>query len=119
MYSYHGTNKSDMLQDMSNPVTRPDMVFYPEDGQGRLAEVWHGNKMLHNVPDALLLPTLRHNQKIYWVNKLVKRADGLWFIPKRWITRNGHPFAVGHHVRSTEVGFLMVESYLSLTSDCV
>lgn len=88
---------------MSNPITRPDMVFYPEDGEGRLGEVWHGDKMLRDIPDALLSPTLRHNKHIYWVDELVKCAGGQWFIPKRWITRQGRPYAVGFEVHPSEV----------------
>lgn len=83
------------------------MVFYPEDGEGRLGEVWHGEKMLRDVPDHLLSPTLRYKGTIYWVDELVKRVDHQWFIPKRWITRNGHPYAVGYHVHSTEVCLLI------------
>ncbi|KAF7967502.1 hypothetical protein HWV62_34048 [Athelia sp. TMB] len=100
--------------DMSNPITRPDMVFYPEDGEGRLGEVWHGNKMLRDILDALLSPTLRHDKKIYWVDELVKRAGGQWFIPKRWITRQGYPYAVGFHAHPSENG-LVVDSTTLVT----
>ncbi|KZP32812.1 hypothetical protein FIBSPDRAFT_657822, partial [Athelia psychrophila] len=53
------------LSDMSNPISQPDMVFYPEDGEGRLSEVWHGEKMLGDVPDGLLSPTLCHKGQVY------------------------------------------------------
>ncbi|KAF7965722.1 hypothetical protein HWV62_42165 [Athelia sp. TMB] len=92
-----------IAKDIANPITRPDMVFYPEDGEGRMGEVWHGDKMLHDIPDSMLSPTYKHDGTIYWVDELVKRSEGLWFIPKRWITRNGLPFAVGHHVHSSEL----------------
>lgn len=92
---------------MSNPITRPDMVFYLEDGEGRLGEVWNGEKMLHDIPDALLSPTLRYNKKIYWVDELVRRTGGEYFIPKRWVTRRGLPFAVGFHVHPSEVSVLI------------
>lgn len=60
------------LKDITNPVTQPDMVFYPENGEGRMEEVWHGNKMLHNIPDHLLSPTFKYNNKIHWENKTSK-----------------------------------------------
>lgn len=79
------------------------MVFYPEDSEGQLREVWHGEKMLHDVPDHILTPTLCFKNTIYWVDELVKRSGNRWFIPKRWITRRGRPHAVGYHVRESEV----------------
>lgn len=79
------------------------MVFYPEDGEGKLQEVWHGEKMLRDVPDDVLTPTLRFNGTIYWVDELVKRSKNRWFIPKRWITHRGRPHAVGYHVIESEV----------------
>lgn len=88
---------------MSNPISRPDMVFYPEDGEGRLGEVWHGEKMLRDVPDRLLSPTLRYKNQVYWVDELVRRTGGQFFIPKRWITRHGNPYAVGYHAKHSEV----------------
>ncbi|KAF7982629.1 hypothetical protein HWV62_27053 [Athelia sp. TMB] len=99
-----------IAKDIANPITRPDMVFYPEDGEGRMGEVWHGDKMLHDVPDSMLSPTYKHDGTIYWVDELVKRSEGLWFIPKRWITRNGLPFAVGHHVHPSELTMLTADS---------
>lgn len=91
------------------------MVFYPDDGEGRLCEVWHGEKMLRDIPDELLSPTLRHNQKVYWVNELVKRTEGWWFIPKRWITRHGVAYADGYHVKPAEVNFDSVFSSTTLS----
>ncbi|KAJ6583645.1 hypothetical protein B0H10DRAFT_2198263 [Mycena sp. CBHHK59/15] len=87
-------------KDMSNPFTRADMVLYPEDAGNKLGEVWHGDKMLRDIPDHLLSPTIRHNGVIYYVNELVKCMEGRWFLPKRWLTRNSGKvmFASGHPV---------------------
>ncbi|KAJ6624579.1 hypothetical protein B0H10DRAFT_2162183 [Mycena sp. CBHHK59/15] len=76
-------------KDMSNPFTRSGMTLYPEDRGNKLGEVWHGDKMLRDIPDHLLSPTIRHNGTIYYVNELVKCSDGSWFLPKRWLTRSG------------------------------
>jgi hypothetical protein len=46
------------MQDISNPVTRSQMVFYPEDAKGKLGEVWHGTKMLNDIPDHILSPMI-------------------------------------------------------------
>ncbi|KAJ6568205.1 hypothetical protein B0H10DRAFT_1964985 [Mycena sp. CBHHK59/15] len=74
--------------DMANPFTREGMVFYPEDAGNKRAEVWHGDKMLRDLPDHLLSPTIRHKGVIYYVNELVKRYGNHWFLPKQWLTRS-------------------------------
>lgn len=99
-------------QDISNPVTRSDMVFYPEDLQGQLGEVWHGTKMLEDVPDHMLSPMIRHKQVDYFVNELVRCHDGTYFLPTRWVRRNHSMHAFGHPVRNSPV------STLSLLCGC-
>jgi hypothetical protein len=46
------------VQDMSNPFTWSGMALYPEDAGNRLTQVWHGDKMVHDIPDHLLSPRL-------------------------------------------------------------
>ncbi|KAJ7810458.1 hypothetical protein B0H14DRAFT_2157139, partial [Mycena olivaceomarginata] len=57
-------------KDMSDPFTRSGMALYPDDTGNKLEEVWNGDKMLRDVPDHLLSPTIRHNSVIYYVNEL-------------------------------------------------
>lgn len=104
-------------QDMSNPITRRDMVFYPNDAGGRLGEVWDASKMLRDAPDHLLTPAVKHLRKIFYINELVQRTGHRWFLPTRWFTRNGAMWAMGHHVVDTVVrfilfGFCIYRSYL-------
>ncbi|KAJ6632325.1 hypothetical protein B0H10DRAFT_2159621 [Mycena sp. CBHHK59/15] len=98
-------------KDMSNPFTRSGMTLYPEDRGNKLGEVWHGDKMLRDIPDHLLSPTIRHNGTIYYVNELVKCSDGSWFLPKRWLTRSGSKgmFASGFNVTESDDGSLLVQ----------
>ncbi|KAJ6578993.1 hypothetical protein B0H10DRAFT_2443555 [Mycena sp. CBHHK59/15] len=98
-------------KDMSNPFTRSGMTLYPEDAGAKLGEVWHGDKMLRDIPDHLLSPTIRHNGTIYYVNELVKCLDGSWFLPKRWMTRSGSKgmFASGFNVTESDDGSLLVQ----------
>ncbi|KAJ6632455.1 hypothetical protein B0H10DRAFT_1770681 [Mycena sp. CBHHK59/15] len=99
-------------KDMANPFTRDGMVFYPEDGSNKLGQVWHGDKMVRDIPDHLLTPTIRHNGVIYYVNELVKRKENHWFLPKRWLTRSvgGIMLASGYHVTDTDVCIFIVSS---------
>jgi hypothetical protein len=73
------------MQDISNPITRSQMVFYPEDAKGKLGEVWHSTKMLNDVPDHILSPMIQHNGCAYYVGELVKCKNNCWFLPKHWI----------------------------------
>jgi hypothetical protein len=90
---------------MANPFTREGMTFYPEDGGDKLGEVWHGDKMLRDIPDHLLSPTVKHNGVIYYVDELVKRSENRWFLPKRWLTRDSGSvmLASGYHVTDSAV----------------
>ncbi|KAJ7674194.1 hypothetical protein B0H17DRAFT_946770, partial [Mycena rosella] len=97
---------SDSLKkDILNPYTRANMSLYPEDAGNKLGEVWHGDKLLHDIPDHLLSPNIRHNGTIYYVNELVQCTQGRWFLPKRWVTRgNGKVMlASGYNVTESDV----------------
>lgn len=78
------------------------MTLYPEDAGNKLEEVWHGDKMLRDVPDHLLSPTIRHNGVLYYVNELVQCFDGSWFLPKRWLTRNSDKVMLSSGYNVTE-----------------
>ncbi|KAJ7118420.1 hypothetical protein C8R43DRAFT_1099217 [Mycena crocata] len=94
-------------KDMANPFTRSGMTLYPEDAGNQLGEVWHGDKMLRDIPDHLLSPTVRHNGVIYYVDELVQCKQGRWFLPKRWLTRGKVMFASGHHVTESDDGLVV------------
>ncbi|KAJ7798132.1 hypothetical protein B0H14DRAFT_3546008 [Mycena olivaceomarginata] len=98
-------------KDMSNPFTRSGMALYPDDAGNKLEEVWNGDKMLRDVPDHLLSPTIRHNSVIYYVNELVQCSDGSWFLPKRWLTHDGGKvmLASGFCVTERDDGSLIIQ----------
>jgi hypothetical protein len=106
------------LQDISNPVTRSHMVFYPEDAKGSLGEVWHGTKMVREVPDHILTPMIRHNGSAYYVGELVKCTGGGWFLPKRWIRRDSVMHAVGYRVIDTTVKCFVLYGQPVLILEC-
>ncbi|KIJ12956.1 hypothetical protein PAXINDRAFT_14320 [Paxillus involutus ATCC 200175] len=98
--------------DFSNPLTRFAMQDYPEDGQGRMSQVHHGNKMLEGLPDDLAPPCVRVDGSIYFVNKLVQQQGNQYFIPKKFFqARLSSPSAeatvlsLGYKVQQTGEGF--------------
>ncbi|KAJ7670498.1 hypothetical protein B0H14DRAFT_3102396 [Mycena olivaceomarginata] len=76
-----------ILEEVGDPTTRHESSR-GNDAGNKLGEVWHGEKMMRDTPDHLLSPNICHNGKMYYVNELVQRTDGSWFLPKRWVTRN-------------------------------
>jgi len=83
------------------------MQFYPAILGSRLKEVWHGTKMLKDVPDHRLSPTIRHNGKIYYVNELMECTDQRWFIPTHWLCKGQGFVALGHHAWLTDLGLVV------------
>jgi hypothetical protein len=88
---------------MANPLVRPHMQFYPEDGGPGMHEVWHGHKWLKDAPDHVLTPMYRVGNVDYFVNELVYCRGKEWFIPLRWIRKNGEMWARGREVSNPEV----------------
>ncbi|KAG1765890.1 hypothetical protein EV702DRAFT_1283028 [Suillus placidus] len=88
---------SAIAMDYSNPLTRFCMQDYPEDGRGNMSQVHHGSKMLHELPEELLVPSVRVNGGIYFRNELLQSTTG-FFIPT-------HFFQANIPIVQTEAGF--------------
>jgi hypothetical protein len=95
------------LQDLANPLLRKHMNFYPHYDDNRMSQIWHGGKLLKDVPDHVLTPMIRHNNQIYYVGELVRRKQG-WFVPLRWILKGKERmmYAIGHIVEETQVSIV-------------
>ncbi|KEP52926.1 hypothetical protein V565_037680, partial [Rhizoctonia solani 123E] len=100
-----------LSKDMSNPLSRQNMTFYPHHCGNYMAQTWHGKKMLEDVSDDMLSPTMCYDGKTYWVNEVVQRISGAYFIPKRWVLRgkdNSMPWCFGYEVKETEQGLVVL-----------
>jgi hypothetical protein len=107
------TNRSKLAaQDFANPLTRYAMQEYPEDGQMYMSQVHHGSKMLEDLPDGLAPPCVRVNRAVYFVDELLQRSTGGYFIPKKFFQARMSPegpsteptiLALGHKVSETGV----------------
>ncbi|KAG9091071.1 hypothetical protein FRC06_000726 [Ceratobasidium sp. 370] len=94
-----------LAQDIANPHLRKHMTFYPHLNGKQMSQLWHSNKLLRGVPDHVLTPTIRHQNRIYYVGELVQRSQG-WFLPLQWILKGERceMYAVGHKVEETPAG---------------
>lgn len=57
------------------------MQDYPEDKGGGMSQVFHGEKMLLELPSP---PAARVDGKIYFVNELLQECSGAYFVPERF-----------------------------------
>ncbi|KAB5589914.1 Glutamate receptor 3,4 [Ceratobasidium theobromae] len=99
MFVVYGMNK-----DFSNPFVRPQMVFYPTDGEGSIEEIWDGQKLAQGeCPDKLtpMVISPRDPEYHYFVNEICERVSGELFIPIMFLRRQGGMWARGHMVNCT------------------
>ena len=67
------------------------MQDYPEFNDDGMSQVHHGEKMLLDAPASIATPAARVNGKIYFVDELLQRSNGLYFIPERFFYRTNTP----------------------------
>jgi len=82
------------------------MVFYPEDADGSMSQLWHGSKWLNDMPDDMATPMIIHpvTGEHYFVGEICQCKDGSLFIPTRWFTKKDQGmWAKGMSVTETEV----------------
>ncbi|KAI0694535.1 hypothetical protein BC835DRAFT_1274457 [Cytidiella melzeri] len=103
-----------IAKDYANPLTRYAMQDYPQNGEGRMSQMWHGEKMVLEAPPA---PAARVRNRIYFVDELVYCTDNSYFIPERFVLEASQQgdsdvqnssieeklVAIGRKVRKTEV----------------
>ncbi|KAH7917041.1 hypothetical protein BV22DRAFT_1027066 [Leucogyrophana mollusca] len=98
-----------IAKDYANPLTRLTMQDYPEDGQGQMSQVHHGDKMLHHLPDDLAAPSVRVDNNIFFVDELLQQSSRGYYIPKKFFqaktgtSGEAQVLALGHNVSRTNV----------------
>ncbi|GAB1518685.1 hypothetical protein RhiTH_001749 [Rhizoctonia solani] len=107
--AFHLNKISETLkQDMANPHLRPHMNFIPHAEGRYMLQAWHAFKMVHDVSDHVLTPSVRSGGRIYYVNKLARRKND-YFLPLRWITYGPSKelYAIGYHTTELPSGLLV------------
>lgn len=94
------------------------MQDFPEDGGSGMSQVFHGEKMLHELPSP---PAVRVDGHVYYVDELLQDLSGGYFIPERFFLAfpsvapgfsegradTKELFALGRAAERTEVSFIM------------
>ncbi|KAH7890627.1 hypothetical protein F5I97DRAFT_1781999, partial [Phlebopus sp. FC_14] len=81
MFYINNIGKVIIHQDYANPLTRFAMQDYPEDKGSGMSEVFHGKKMLLDLPSP---PAACIHGKVYFVNEILQEISGEYFFPERF-----------------------------------
>ena len=73
------TGDIDRSQDYANLLTRFALQDFPEDGGDGMSQVFHGEKLLHELPSP---PAACVDEIIYFVDELLQDSSGGYFIPE-------------------------------------
>lgn len=107
-----------LIQDYSNPITRFAMQDYPIECGGAMGEVFNAQKMILDIPSEIATQTVRVDGELFYLNELLQRKSGDYFIPERFFfaklsdqdpsvaVRHEELYALGRKVQSSEVGTL-------------
>jgi hypothetical protein len=73
-----------------NPVTAPQIQRYPERrSDGGQSQIWHGDKLLKEVPLDQLCPHYICGARQFYINEYAQLKDTRMVIPCRWIMIDG------------------------------
>lgn len=104
-----------ITQDFANPLVRPHLQLYPVISTNGISEVWHGEKLVKDIPDHVLTPMIKLEGRHFYVGELVRLKCGRYFIPLRWIEKDGEMQGEGHWVDGVSIRFSSTYSYEQLT----
>ncbi|KAF8417184.1 hypothetical protein L210DRAFT_3616068 [Boletus edulis BED1] len=108
-----------IAKDYANPLTRFAMQDFPEDGGDGMSQVFHGEKLLRELPSP---PAARVDGTIYFVDELLQDSSGGYFVPERFflamsdvalggathgMERRKELYALGRSVERTDAGFVV------------
>ncbi|KAK1226230.1 hypothetical protein PQX77_010812 [Marasmius sp. AFHP31] len=91
---YYVNSIGDIIaQEMSNPLVRPNLHFYPESTDNKISEARQGARWLTELPDEDLTPMVRvyrgEEVKDYYIFEPAMLRNGKICMPHRWFTRDG------------------------------
>ena len=101
-----------LLQDFSNPFFWFAMQEYPEDTSCSMSQVFHGAKMLYELPSDIRPLAVKVNNKIYFLDEVLQCLNGQyfvleWFLYLMWQHANDggscELFTQGHAVHLVDV----------------
>ncbi|KAG8775794.1 hypothetical protein FRC12_001272 [Ceratobasidium sp. 428] len=100
-------NKVDAMlkQDFSNLSVRQHLEFYPDDCDGHVSEIWHGDKMTLGENREQLTPMASYGGRSFFINEISLLNDGTFFLTDMFLKRHGELHARGRKLEAhAEIG---------------
>ncbi|KAH6876645.1 hypothetical protein BKA70DRAFT_1128177 [Coprinopsis sp. MPI-PUGE-AT-0042] len=101
MYSVNSLSQL-LSQELSNPLVREHLWFYPEDTGKRLEEARQGTRWLHEAPHEYMTPMVRVGAQDFYTFEPAMLDQDTFCIPFRWFIRDNQMY--GNCWRMTREG---------------
>lgn len=87
-------------------MVREKLNFYPQKNGSVISQLWHGSKLVKDIPDKLLTPMARLTAtRHFYVDEVAQMKNGSLFLPKRWLLDASRElYAEGYAVTRTNTG---------------
>ncbi|KAG8777086.1 hypothetical protein FRC12_000558 [Ceratobasidium sp. 428] len=102
-------NKVDTMlkQDFSNLDVRQHLEFYPNECDGHMSEIWHGEKLTLGENREQLTPMASYGGRSFFVNEISLLDDGSFFLTDMFLKRHGQLHARGRKLEAhSEIGHM-------------
>ena len=76
-------------QELSNPLVRPHLVFFPEDAPELYSDACHGQRWLRKMDAELLSPMISEKGQQFYIFEPTMLVNQVFCIPHRWFRRSG------------------------------
>ncbi|KAG8762734.1 hypothetical protein FRC12_008883 [Ceratobasidium sp. 428] len=94
-----------LTQDFANPSVRQHLEFYPNECDGHVSEIWHGEKMTLGENREQLTPMASYGGRSFFVNEISLLDDGSFFLVDMFLKRHGQLHARGRKLEAhNEIG---------------
>ena len=106
-----------LLQEMSNPLVRPNLHFFPERNGISMGNAYEGQHWLEEMDEGLLTPVITRGSQKYFIFEPVVLENHTCCIPVRWYMQSGELYAKAWRIRRGRV--FGPDGWIALEYDCI
>ncbi|KZS87843.1 hypothetical protein SISNIDRAFT_386046, partial [Sistotremastrum niveocremeum HHB9708] len=89
-HPYYVNSIADLIRlEMSNPLVRPFLHFFPEETRKQVSEAWHGQKWRKDMQPDLLTPMIRVRGQDYFIFEPTLLTGNRYCMPIKWYRTEG------------------------------
>ncbi|KAH8112205.1 hypothetical protein DFH11DRAFT_1545899 [Phellopilus nigrolimitatus] len=105
-----------IAKDFSNPLVAEHMVFYPEEGDMPISEIWQCSRW-KELPLHLHSPMYAKQNTHFYVNELAQLRNGTLVIPIMWFTNMGVVYAHALMVKKEQEELVVQDGAIDVAVD--